>query len=176
MIGEILHAQDHSIWVQSGRATGKSRALIQYCKTCIEKNKKYILFSSYSCDSAASFLRALTKELLFWGYEIESSSCDFIVVKNTDGGCSKIRAVGPMREVVGLKYQGERPSVLLIDNMDQYAAQLTTPNQLQKFRKWFFNHLFGAIKNDGIVRCVVGNAAILLGSSERLDGKLVSIH
>lgn len=107
------------------------------------RQSKYILLISDTEGQAVQFLADIKKELLlnedlralFGVKEFEKDAEADVIVRHDDGYCFRITAKGSEQRVRGLKWNGQRPDLIIGDDLENDEIVMNDQRR-EKFRKW----------------------------------------
>lgn len=83
----------------------------------------------------------------------EKDSETDIIVCTEDGHKFRIIAKGSEQKMRGLLWDGKRPDLMVLDDMES-DEQVLNKERRDKFRRWFFGALLPALSENGIIRYV----------------------
>lgn len=76
-----------------------------------------------------------------------------IIVETDDGHKFRIIAKGSEQKMRGLLWNGKRPDMMVLDDMES-DEQVMNKERRDKFRRWFYGALIPALSENGIIRYV----------------------
>ena len=76
-----------------------------------------------------------------------------IIVETEDGHKFRIIAKGSEQKLRGLLWNGKRPDLMVLDDMES-DEQVMNKERRDKFRRWFYGALIPALSEEGIIRYV----------------------
>jgi predicted phage terminase large subunit-like protein len=85
--------------------------------------------------------------------EFEKETETDIIVATEDGHKFRIIAKGSEQKLRGLLWNGKRPDIMLLDDMES-DEQVMNKERRDKFRRWFYGALIPALSENGIIRYV----------------------
>lgn len=125
------------------------------------QDRKFIVLVSDTYEQAVLFLQDIKSELLdneqliemFGEIELEKDSEHDIIARMSDGNKFRIIAKGSEQKVRGLKWDGQRPDLIICDDLENDEIVLNKERR-KKFKEWFFSALLPCRSDTGIVRIV----------------------
>lgn len=132
------------------------------------RRRKFAVLVSDSEYQAAMFLGQIKQALqenedvynLFHLYKNEKGFVEFeketetdIIVKFSDGYKFRVIAKGSEQKLRGLLWNGKRPDLLVLDDMES-DEQVLNKERREKFRRWFYGALMPCLSEHGIIRYV----------------------
>lgn len=156
--------------IAAPRAHAKSTAItFSYTLACmLFRERSFGLIVSDTETQAVLFLGAIKQELqdnqdlieLFGlcrndkGHvEFEKDSESDIIVKFNDGRRFRIIAKGAEQKLRGLLWDGKRPDLIILDDLENDEIVLNKERR-EKFRRWFYGALLPCRSDNGIIRYV----------------------
>lgn len=85
--------------------------------------------------------------------EFEKETETDIIVATEDGHKFRIIAKGSEQKLRGLLWNGKRPDIMVLDDMES-DEQVMNKERRNKFRRWFYGALIPALSENGIIRYV----------------------
>ena len=85
--------------------------------------------------------------------EFEKETETDIIVATEDGHKFRIIAKGSEQKLRGLLWNGKRPDIMVLDDMES-DEQVMNKERRDKFRRWFYGALIPALSENGIIRYV----------------------
>lgn len=152
------------------RGHGKSTA-VTFAYTlaaALFREKKFILIVSDSEYQAAMFLGQIKSALqenedivkLFKLKKNDKGIVEFpketetdIIVEFEDGYKFRIIAKGSEQKMRGLLWDGKRPDLMVLDDMES-DEQVMNKDRRDKFRRWFYGALLPALAESGVIRYI----------------------
>lgn len=138
------------------------------------RSKSYVIIVSDTVGQASQFLHDIKMELidnddlqdLFEVEGLEKDTEEDIIVKFRDGHKARIQAKGSEQKMRGLKWMGQRPDLIVGDDLENDEIVMNQERR-EKFRRWFYGALLPALSDKGQVR-IVGTILHLDALLERL--------
>lgn len=179
---ELCCSDDKFIAVCAPRGHSKSTTItITYTlAACLFRNRKYALIVADTETQAALFLGQI-KQILYDSQEIqtlfglavgekgvvfEKDTETDIIVKFADGGRFRIVAKGAEQKLRGMLWDGQRPDLILIDDL-MNEELVANKDRRDKLRRWVYGSLIPCRSEKGIIRFV--------GTPMNLDDPLESL-
>lgn len=166
-----LCASNHRfVAISAPRGFAKSTAItISYTLAAVLfRQSKFVVLVSDSEYQASMFLGQIKQILqdnedivnLFQIKKNEKGIVDFIkesetdiIVSTTDGHKFRIIAKGSEQKLRGLLWDGKRPDLMVLDDMES-DEQVMNKERRDKFRRWFYGALIPALSEHGKIRYV----------------------
>lgn len=151
-----------------GHAKSTAITLSYTLASVLFRQRKFVVLVSDSEYQAAMFLGQIKQTLqenedvinLFHIKRNEKGIVEFIketetdiIVETTDGHKFRIIAKGSEQKLRGLLWNGQRPDLFVLDDMES-DEQVMNKERRDKFRRWFYGALVPALSENGIIRYV----------------------
>ena len=172
----LCSSNEPKVAIAAPRKHAKSTAITYaYILTMmLTRKKSFCLLVSNTEGQASEFLMSIKSELesneaLRTKYRIKGLEKDTetnIIVQTTDGHKFRIQAKGSEQKVRGLKWDNQRPDLIVCDDLEE-DEQVLSPERREKFRKWFMNALIPCGSDTCWIR-VVGTILHLDSMLQRL--------
>lgn len=142
-----------------GHAKSTSFTHVYSLASVLFRAENYIILVSTNEELAIEHLGDITRELvenedLITDFEIKgfiTNSKTEIVVEFKDGHQFRMLARGSGQKMRGRKWHGQRPGLLLCDDLED-DEQVENKERRDKFRKWFFRAAIPALRQGGKIR------------------------
>jgi predicted phage terminase large subunit-like protein len=169
-IWDYCCSEKRFIAISAPRGHAKSTA-VTFSYTLAEalfRRSKFIIIVSDSEYQASMFLGQIKQALqenediinLFHIKRNEKGIVEFeketetdIIVSTTDGHKFRIIAKGSEQKLRGLLWNGQRPDLMVLDDMES-DEQVMNKDRRDKFRRWFYGALMPALSEFGKIRYV----------------------
>lgn len=123
------------------------------------RTSRYVILIGSTEDMAAEQLSNIREELLenedlrreFGISKFEQDSKTDIIVRCTDGHRFRILARGAEQKIRGKMWNGQRPDLIVADDMED-DEQVENKDRRSKFRRWFFRAAKQALSRTGRIR------------------------
>jgi predicted phage terminase large subunit-like protein len=159
---EHFQTQERFVAIFAPRGFSKSTTLKVYCiDEIVERRQSYIIYVSSSYSKATEQFEGLISILkdqrlqVIKGYTIIKQNSTEVEIRFQDGTTSKIEAVGQGADILGKNYNGTRPGLILIDDLEELdqAKSVQRTNALQN---WMFTTLIPTLPSlkEGKVRYI----------------------
>lgn len=179
---ELCCSDDKFIAICAPRGHSKSTTItINYTLAAmLFRNRKYAIIVA-DTESQASLFLGQIKQILYesreiqelFGLKVTEKGVDFekdsetdIVVRFADGGRFKIVAKGAEQKLRGMLWDGQRPDLILIDDL-MNEELVANKDRRDKLRRWVYGSLIPCRSEKGIIRFV--------GTPMNLDDPLESL-
>lgn len=173
--------------IAAPRAHAKSTA-ITHCyvlASVLFRDRSFVVIVSDTETQAVFFLNDIKKELqeneelvsLFGISRFVKDAESDIIVEFKDGEQFRIVAKGSEQKIRGLKWDGQRPDLIVCDDLENDEIVLNQERR-EKFKRWFYGALLPCRSDRGIVR-VIGTILHLDSLLERLmppDWSKFTVH
>lgn len=144
-----------------GHAKSTSITLSYGLAAMLFRDRKFVIIVSDTESQAILFLNQIKSELLdneelraLFGIEsLEKDTERDIIVKMADGHRFRVVARGSQQNVRGLLWNGQRPDLILGDDLENDEIVLNSDRR-EKFRRWMYGALLPILSPRGIVRIV----------------------
>ena len=141
--------------------------------------RNYVIIISDTEGQATLFLNDIKKELvenediikLFGIEKIEKDQETDIIVRFSDGHRFRIQAKGSEQRVRGLKWRGQRPDLIIGDDLENDEIVMN-PERREKFRRWMNGAVLPILSKDGVIR-IVGT---ILHIDSYLENRMPRLH
>lgn len=167
---ELCCSDKKYVAIAAPRRHAKSTAItLSYTlATVLFRQKKFVVIVSDSEAQAGMFLGQIKSALqenesiidLFHIKRNEKGVVQFlketetdIIVETVDGHKFRIIAKGSEQKLRGLLWNGSRPDLMVLDDMESDEQVMNKERRL-KFRKWFYGALMPALSQNGSIRYV----------------------
>ena len=167
---ELCCSPQKFVAIAAPRGHAKSTAItLSYTlANMVFRERKFGLIVSDTESQACLFLGAIKQELqdnqdlieLFGIYRNSKGLVDFekdsesdIIVKFNDGAKFRIIAKGAEQKLRGLLWDGKRPDLIILDDLENDEIVLNKERR-EKFRRWFYGALLPCRSDTGIIRYV----------------------
>jgi len=167
---DLCCSSNRFVAISAPRGHAKSTAItFSYTLAAVLfRERKFGLIVSDTETQAVLFLGAIKQELqdnqdlieLFGLYRNEKGLVEFekdtesdIIVKFTDGHKFRIIAKGAEQKLRGLLWDGKRPDLIILDDLENDEIVLNKERR-EKFRRWFYGALLPCRSDTGIIRYV----------------------
>ena len=147
--------------VVAPRGHAKSTALTYdyILAECLFRTAKYVILIGSTEDKAAEQLSNLSEEIEtnedlrreFGVTGFETQQKTEIIVKFDDGSRFRILARGAEQKIRGAMWHGQRPDLIVCDDMED-DEQVENKDRRAKFRRWFFRAAKQALSRRGRIR------------------------
>ena len=125
------------------------------------RTRRYVLIVSDTQSQAIQFLEEIKDNLIdnesiiasFGKITFEKDSQDDVIGVFEDGKKFRIQAKGAEQKMRGLKWNGLRPDLICIDDLENDELVMNQERR-DKFRRWFYGALLPCRSVDGIIRYV----------------------
>src|ERR1043166_1066766 len=144
---ELFCSGQQKIAVAAPRRHAKTTAVTQTCgmAAVLFRQRKYVLIVSDTITQAVQFLgeikmQLLENERLRDLFKIESftkDSEDDFICRCTDGHEFRMTAKGAEQKLRGLKWNGNRPDLILCDDLENDEIVMNKERRA-KFKRWFY--------------------------------------
>lgn len=169
-IWELACSKHRFIAVAAPRGHAKSTA-VTFSYTLAEvlfRSSKFVVIVSDSEYQASMFLGQIKQALqenediinLFHMKKNDKGLVEFIketetdiIVETEDGHKFRIIAKGSEQKLRGLLWNGQRPDLMVLDDMES-DEQVMNKERRDKFRRWFYGALMPALSEHGKIRYV----------------------
>jgi len=172
----LCSSNEPKVAIAAPRKHAKSTAITYaYILTMmLTRKKSFCLLVSNTEGQASEFLMSIKSELesneaLRTKYRIKGLEKDTetnIICVLNDGHKFRIQAKGSEQKVRGLKWDNQRPDLIVCDDLEE-DEQVLSPERREKFRKWFMNALIPCGSDTCWIR-VVGTILHLDSMLQRL--------
>lgn len=127
----------------------------------LNKKDYYILYvsSSYSkaVDQFSGVVKILEQRFLqvIYGYSITNKNESEIVITFKDGKRSKFEAIASGSDILGINFEGIRPSLILVDDLEE-LEQAKNRDRTDKLQEWLLQTLVSRLPSiqDGRLRMI----------------------
>lgn len=144
-----------------GHAKSTSITLCYTLAAVLFRDRKFVIIVSDTEGQSVLFLNQIKTELLenealrreFGVDSLEKDNERDIIVKMSDGYKFRIIARGSEQRVRGLLWKGQRPDLIVGDDLENDEIVLN-PERREKFRRWVYGALLPILNDRGIVRIV----------------------
>ena len=159
-----LCCSDHkAVSIAAPRGHAKSTAItLGFClASVLFRDRSYAMIVSDTETQACLFLGQIKAELMeneelrkLFGVDclLKENERD-IIVKMVDGHQFRITARGSNQPLRGLLWRGQRPDLIICDDLENDEIVLN-PDRREKFRRWFYGTLLPCLSHRGIIRVV----------------------
>lgn len=147
--------------VVAPRGHAKSTALTYdyILAECLFRTARYVILIGSTEDKAAEQLSNLSEEIEtnedlrreFGVTGFETQQKTEIIVKFDDGSRFRILARGAEQKIRGAMWNGQRPDLIVCDDMED-DEQVENKDRRAKFRRWFFRAAKQALSRRGRIR------------------------
>lgn len=180
-VWELCCSHERFVAIAAPRGHAKSTAVtLSYgLSTLLFKERKFMLLVSDTEGQACLFLGQIKQILqenedvinLFGIAKDEKGLVKFdketesdIIVRFDDGDTFRIIAKGAEQKLRGLLWNGQRPDILILDDIENDECVMNSDRR-EKFKRWFYGALLPCRSKDGIVRFV----GTILHTDSRLE-------
>lgn len=144
-----------------GHAKSTSITLCYTLAAVLFRDRKYVILVSDTEGQSVLFLNQIRSELLdneemrrlFGIVGLEKDNERDIIVKMSDGHRFRITAKGSEQRVRGMLWKGQRPDLIVGDDLENDEIVLN-PERRTKFRRWVYGALLPILSDRGVVRIV----------------------
>lgn len=151
-----------------GHAKSTSVTLSYTLAAVLFRNRKFVLLVSDTESQAAMFLGQIKQELqdnadivaLFGLKKNDKGEVSFkkdsetdIIVEFDDGYTCRIIAKGAEQKLRGLLWNGTRPDLIVIDDLENDEIVMNQDRRY-KFKRWFYSALLPCRSQEGVVRYI----------------------
>jgi len=151
-----------------GHAKSTSISFSYTLASLLFREKQFVIIVSDSEFQASMFLAQIKQALqenddiinLFHIKRNEKGIVEFeketetdIIVVTEDGHKFRIIAKGSEQKMRGLLWNGKRPDMMILDDMES-DEQVMNKERREKFRRWFYGALIPALSENGTIRYV----------------------
>lgn len=160
---ELFCSNESKIAVAAPRRHAKTTAVTQTCglAAVLFRQRKYVLIVSDTITQAVQFLGEIKMQLLendrlrelfkIKGF-IKDSEDDFIC-ECDDGHVFRMTAKGAEQKLRGLKWNGNRPDLILCDDLENDEIVMNKDRRA-KFKRWFYAALLPSMSKSGKIMYV----------------------
>lgn len=173
---DLCCSNEKNIAIAAPRKHAKSTAItFSYVLAAVLfREYRFVIICSDTETQASLFLGDIRQELienedlikLFGVKEFSKLSETDIIVEMNDGYRFRIMAKGAEQKLRGLKWNNQRPDLIICDDMENDEAILNSDRR-EKFRRWFFGALRPARASNGKI-IVIGTILHMDSLLERL--------
>ena len=160
---ELCCSPDRFVAIAAPRGHAKSTAITfaYVLAAVLFRQSNYVIILSDTEGQATLFLNDIKKELvenediiqLFGVEKIEKDQETDIIVRMADGHRFRIQAKGSEQRVRGLKWRGQRPDLIIGDDLENDEIVMN-PERRDKFARWMNGALLPILSRDGLIRIV----------------------
>jgi predicted phage terminase large subunit-like protein len=160
---DLFCSNEQKIAVAAPRRHAKTTAVTQTCglAAVLFRQRKYVLIVSDTITQAVQFLgeikmQLLENERLRELFKIESftkDSEDDFICRCTDGHEFRMTAKGAEQKLRGLKWNGNRPDLILCDDLENDEIVMNKERRA-KFKRWFYAALIPSMSKAGRIMYV----------------------
>jgi predicted phage terminase large subunit-like protein len=160
---ELFCSNEQKIAVAAPRRHAKTTAVTQTCglAAALFRQRKYVLVVSDTITQAVQFLgeikmQLMENERLRELFKIESFSKDSeddFICRCTDGYEFRMTAKGAEQKLRGLKWNGNRPDLILCDDLENDEIVMNKERRA-KFKRWFYAALIPSMSKSGRIMYV----------------------
>jgi predicted phage terminase large subunit-like protein len=160
---ELCCGSDKYVAIAAPRGHAKSTAItLAYVLACVLfRERSYVIIISDTEGQATLFLNDIKRELienediikLFGVEKIEKDQETDIIVRMSDKHRFRIMAKGSEQRVRGLKWRGQRPDLIIGDDLENDEIVMN-PERREKFRRWMNGAVLPILGRDGVIRIV----------------------
>ena len=160
---DLCCSEDRFVAIAAPRKHAKSTAitLAYVLAAVLFRDKSYVVIISDTEGQATLFLNDIKRELvenedittLFGVEKIEKDQETDIIVRMTDKHKFRIVAKGSEQRVRGMKWRGQRPDLVIGDDLENDEIVMN-PDRRDKFRRWMNGAVLPILSKEGVIRIV----------------------
>jgi hypothetical protein len=151
---ERMCSNDKFVEFSAGRGEGKTSIQIAFVlAACLYGFKKFVLVSNGTLDESIQFCKAIRYQLLYNKKMIADFGCQKLLddrAENIDvqsaNGRFKISGIYTRKKLVGIKWNGKRPDLIILDDANHYGLSCA------KYEDWVNKSLVRAGCQDCVFR------------------------
>ena len=162
-VWEMCCSPHPNVAVAAPRGHAKSTAvtLAYTLANILFQNRNFILIVSATEAQSVLFLGDIKKELsendditsLFGKVVFVKDTETDCIVQFEDGFTARIMAKGAEQKLRGLKWNSQRPNLIVIDDLEEDEA-VVNQDRREKMKRWFYGALLPCRGPDGLIRMV----------------------